>query len=295
VLTQLKYPLMLIGLISAAVCQTYSHYSSLGVALGQAPLVPFTLTSTVIGLLLVFRTNASYARFWEARSLWGLIVNRTRDLNRQTATWFSKSAPAKHHSMRACFQRWTAAFVYSLKCHLREKGDLAADLKDILPPRELEALLAAKHRPLYALQVLSELVAASDASVFLKGQMDENLTQLEDALGACEKILRTPIPASYTRQTSRFLVLWLTCLPLALWGPCGWATIPIAVLIAFCMLGIEEIGVSIEEPFTHLSLDAICGTITANTRELVETHGPRPGDANGAAPSGSVSQAVSAN
>uniref|UniRef100_A0A061RKJ5 Putative membrane protein n=1 Tax=Tetraselmis sp. GSL018 TaxID=582737 RepID=A0A061RKJ5_9CHLO len=281
VLTQLTGPLLFIGAVATAVCSVYSYAAANAMVLPQLSMVPLTLTSSVIGLLLVFRTNTSFARFWEARSLWGLIVNRTRDMNRQSATWFSKDDPAEHAYLRAIYQRWTAAFVYSLKCHLRERGNLASDLKNILPPEELSALLASKHRPLYCLQVLSETIASSKATDYMKAVMDKNLTALEDAAGACEKILRTAIPLSYTRHTSRFLVIWLTALPLALWSSCGWATIPVSMLIGFCMLGIEFIGVIVEEPFKKLALDAICATIHQNTLELLDTHGPSRKNADG--------------
>lgn len=194
------------------------------------PMTPFNITSATLGLLLVFRTNVSYARWDEARKMWGLMVNRTRygngtlktsaigihltimlmlcnrDMNRQYAAYFP---PPSASEKRAFMQRWTVAFVYSLKCHLREKGDLSACLKDQLREDELEELLASPHKPLYALQALAAGVAGSGANSYIKGVMDQNLTQMEDVLGGCERLLRTPIPLSYTRHTTRFLVCWL--------------------------------------------------------------------------------------
>lgn len=67
--------------------------------------------------------------------------------------------------------------------------------------------------------------------------MDESITMFTDTCGACERLLRTPLPLGYTRHTSRFLVLWLTLLPWSLWSSCGWMTVPIAALVAFLMLG----------------------------------------------------------
>merc|ERR1711976_681561 len=79
--------------------------------------------------------------------------------------------------------------------------------------------------------------------------------------------LRAPIPVSYTRHTSRILILYLGLLPMALWSMCGWATVPVMIVMSFMMLGIEE-------TFTMLSLDAMCGTIQATTKELVEMDQP---------------------
>ena len=125
-------------------------------------------------------------------------------MNRQYAAFFPKDAARAEK--RAFMQRWTVAFMYSLKCHLRERGDLKAHLQEVLPPHELQALLDSKHRPLYTLQCLAAGIAGSGASDILKTKMDDNLTAMEDCVGGCERLLRTPIPLPYTRHTTRFLV-----------------------------------------------------------------------------------------
>jgi putative membrane protein len=146
-------------------------------------------------------------------------------------------------------------------CHLRKDDDYTEVLKDILLPHELDSILMATHRPNYALQVLSEIVKEANCGTAPTMRMDDNLTAFEDCLGGCERILKTPIPLSYTRHTSRFLMIWLTMLPFALYGTCGLSTIPLCVIIAFLLLGIEEIGVSIEEPFSILALEAISDSV----------------------------------
>lgn len=85
---------------------------------------------------------------------------------------------------------------------------------------------------------------------------------LSDALGECERIFRTPIPLSYTRHTSRVLMVWLALLPLAMAPVAGWVTVPATALIATLLLGIEEIGIQLEEPFRTLPLGALC-SVTA--------------------------------
>ena len=129
-----------------------------------------------------------------------------RDLNRQVASYFPASDP-QSLNFRFTMQRWTTAFVRSLKVHLREgRGDLANELKDILRPEELSALLKAPHKPIFAMQVLGETIRATKMDPVMKGMMDNNLTAYEDAVGGCERILRTPLPLTYTRHTTRFLV-----------------------------------------------------------------------------------------
>lgn len=129
------------------------------------------------------------------------------------------------------------------------------DNQDILKPKELRYLLSTPHRPNTVLQVLSAIIATSPLPQDKKFRMDENLTSFADMLGASERLLRTPIPPAYTRHTSRFLVLWLACLPFVLWDVIGWTTVPTCVIIAFVLLAIDEIGVQIEEPFSILPLE----------------------------------------
>ena len=128
-------------------------------------------------------------------------------------------------------QRWTVAFVRGLKVHLRSRGDLASELSDVLPEDELKALMDAPHRPMMAMQVLSDAIAASDTPTYLKTSMDQNLTAFEDAVGGCERILRTPLPLSYTRHTSRFLV---SCDAFCPWNLCVCVCVCVSVCLCVC-------------------------------------------------------------
>lgn len=154
-------------------------------------LAPLGLTSSALSLLLVFRTNSSYQRFVEARTAWGAVVNRCRDLVRECCTFFGpEDAPA-----RAAVARWAVAFAHSARCHMREPphvlGQQLAE-RGVLRPGELAALVAARHRPNYCLMVLGGLVAARvrDPSVALR--MDEDVRALGDSLGALERLYKTP-------------------------------------------------------------------------------------------------------
>eukprot|EP00884_Botryococcus_braunii_P014309 jgi/Botrbrau1/2287/Bobra.101_2s0110.1 len=228
------------------------------------PSAPFNLTSFALSLLLVFRTNTSYSRWNEARKIWGGMLNRTRDISRQCLTWFEPDEVA----LRAMLVRWVIAYPKAVMCHIRVDNDLATELKDTLLPEEIALVCSADHRPNFVLNVISELIKSSRIPATEVYRMDENLTYFADVVGACERILKTPIPLSYTRHTSRFLVIWLAILPFTLYPSCKWATIPSAGLIAFLLLGIEEIGVQIEEPFSILPLEAICATSERNLKEM---------------------------
>eukprot|EP00884_Botryococcus_braunii_P010537 jgi/Botrbrau1/19485/Bobra.0749s0001.1 len=176
---------------------------------------PFEMTAFAISLLLVFRTTESYNRWLEARKIWAGIINRSRDLARQTVTMM----PDELQGVRAAMLRWTIACAFSMKTHVRRIDNLSSDLKDVLLPEELKAVLLAKHRPNFVLSIMSELVGRAGLDSVQAFMFDQNLTFMADSIGACERILRTPIPLSYTRHTSRFLVIFLFLLPFQLWRP----------------------------------------------------------------------------
>ena len=274
-------PLLFVALLSTAIALGHELVDNdvIAVPSGIRTLfiinssLPLTLTSTVLGLLLVFRTNASYARWLDARKSWGVLVNRSRDLVRQGLTWIPDDS-LEGMALRSMLCRWVIVMAYALKCHVREGEDAAQEVAvmKLLPDEELRSFSSAVHRPVYAMQVLSMVVQHMSYTVPhcgpAVGNMDLNLTALEDVTGTCERILKTPIPLSYTRHTSRFMMCWLSALPFALWEPCRWGVVPIATIISLLVLGVEEIGVNIEEPFSILPLEQICGTVKSNVEEM---------------------------
>ncbi|DBB06014.1 TPA: hypothetical protein ACH3X3_009993 [Trebouxia sp. C0006] len=217
---------------------------------------PFHLTSFALALLLAFRLDASYSRYMEARSLWGDVVCDARNLMRQ-----AQGCCENEESLQLLL-RWTSAFCKVLMWHVREHCDLQSELKDVLLPSEVEALLQQEqHKPNFVLSVLTQIVHSMPAAEGQKLALDATLTKFQKAVATCERMVKTPIPRSYTRHTSRFLVIWLAFLPFTLWRACHWAMVPAAVLIAFLLLGVEEIGVQIEEPFGILPLGAPTGCL----------------------------------
>lgn len=230
---------------------------------------PFNVTASALSLLLVFRTNASYDRWWEARKIWGALLNRSRDFVRQGLTWFDDG----DMQLKAQLTRYMIAFAVALKVHLRpSEENMREELAPILEPEELELALSKVHVPNHLLRMMSAIVAKADLPTPYTTAMDMNITAFEDDLGKCERIFKTPIPLAYTRMTSRILVTWLLLFPLALYKDAGWATIPAEAFIAFLLLGIEEVGVQIEEPFSILSCEGICGSVKDNCTAMYETH-----------------------
>ncbi|KAK9811994.1 hypothetical protein WJX73_006952 [Symbiochloris irregularis] len=233
-------------------------------SLTLTPGEPFSQTSFALSLLLVFRTNTSFSRWQDARTIWGGMLQKCRDLVRQSMIWVDPEL----HDMRNMVVRWSIALLYTTKCHLRQDSDIEEDLKGLLTEDEQQELFRAEHQPQFILHVLGELVLAMSANEGQLTMLEQNLVALSDNIGACEMLLKTPIPLSYTRHTSRVLVILVSALPIILWDQCRYATAPVSAIISFLLLGIEEIGVQIEEPFSILPLDNVCETAKEGLFEL---------------------------
>ena len=140
--------------------------------------------------------------------------------------------------------------------------------------KEVAGYMKASNKQVYALQKIGETMRHYGMDGRDRAAMDTTLSALCDDVGACERIFKTPIPLVYTRHTTRFVGIWLALLPLALWGvDTSWnriMSIPSCAITVFFMLGLEELGMQIEEPFGILPMEAFCdGSIGAPLQEMV--------------------------
>ncbi len=235
------------------------------------PETAHALIGAALGLLLVFRTNASYDRFWEGRKLWGGMVNETRNLARLSSTWIAGRPDLVRQILL-----WTIVFPWSAMYRLRESREIGL-LRDELPPGEFAAVAAADHVPLaVARQITARIEDARVAGVISdiqQVQIDQNVQLLLDYLGGCERIRSTPLPFAYAVHLRRALMAYCFTLPLALVSQFGWDTIIATLFLAYVLFGIEEIGVEIEDPFgtdeNDLPLDEICRNIEGNLRDIL--------------------------
>lgn len=246
----------------------YGHLGSHLLLLHVSPQ-PLPFAAAALAILLGFRTNICYTRFDEARKAWGMNLNRSRDLTRQVLTWMRSSADTY---LLHCFLHYLMAFSYCMKDHLTNDNTLKEDLSGLLEGHDLEQVLVSTHRPNFVLQVLSELLGNSHVSEMMQGFISQNITQLQDDLGTCERLFKTPIPLSYTHLTSQVLIVWHIVLPVALWDQCGWIVVPASFLSAAALICIDEVGVQIENPFLILPLNAICDGIRTNIESLISVH-----------------------
>jgi putative membrane protein len=234
------------------------------------PTTIHMLIGTALGMLLVFRTNSSYDRFWEGRRMWGNIINESRNLARLGGVAL-RSVP----ELRGRMQSWLIAFPVTAMHHLRGRPQALGPATDRLPAEEVSRTLGSNHVPLaVAREITCSLEAAREQQAISEHvfvALDQNVQLLVDYLGACERIHRTPMPFAYMVHLRRVILIYCYSLPLALVRDFGWWTIPATFFVAFVLLGIEEIGVEIEDPFgdddNDLPLESFCETIRRNVEE----------------------------
>ncbi|MEW5305971.1 MAG: hypothetical protein WDW36_008479 [Sanguina aurantia] len=231
-----------------------------------------------LSLLLVFKTNSSFARWWEGRVVWGQIVNYARNYCRMVLMWFPPDPV-----LRAAALRWASAGPRAEGPHqgghragARGAGDPAAGRALVKrssgPSIKVQALLRWPNAPQGCGHMLAALVVAAKLSPMREAMLMEQVSLFVNMSGACERIFKTPIPSAYTRHTSRFLLIYLTMVPFLLWPSAKWFTPLVSVIIAFLLLGTENIGVQLEEPFKVLALDAACNGIIANIKDMQQLH-----------------------
>lgn len=228
----------------------------------------------VLGLLLVFRTNTAYERFWEGRKCWGTLVISIRNLSRQI--WVNVAEiTAGDREEKVVLLKRLGAFAIATKLHLR-KESLSSEIENLVTSEQAEILKTVKNPPLEISKWIGEYInrqyQRNCLSLHQMTAMNQLLDNMVEALTGCERILKTPIPVAYAIYLKRLLVIYCCLLPFQLVEKLQWWTGIIVVLIAFVLLGIEEIGNEIENPFGYdendLPLDEICQTLLDNLEEL---------------------------
>ena len=263
------------GVYTAIVCAIVIAVESLFKFKLEMQIDSFEIAGAAISLILVLRTNAGYDRWWEARKLWGGIVNQCRNLAIDAKTYGPQTK-----EWQESFIRMVAVFPYVCKANLRDE-DPPAEVANLVGTETAAAISQARHRPSYVAMKLAEMLNAArqqgevDDFAFL--QMDTERAQLIDHLGGCERILKTPLARVYSIKIRRFLALFLLTLPLPLLHKVEayWAIPIFTMIVAYPLLSLDEIGIELQNPFweknlSHLPLIAISETIEGNLLEILD-------------------------
>lgn len=242
-------------------------------------VTPFTLIGLALAIILGFRNNASYDRYWEGRKLWGQMVNSARSFAREILT-LVKSPSGDDPEVRR-FQedavRRMIAYVHSLRHHLRDTQPFD-ELAAWLPDDEIANLNAEKNVPHAILLEIARRVGRATQrgwiSDYHQGVLERTLTDVTNVQGGCERIKNTPIPFAYMLLTHRLVAFYCFFLPFGIVHTVGWLTPVVVMLISHAFLGLDDIGEEIDEPFgtepQDLPLTALCRTIEVNLLQSIQ-------------------------
>ena len=228
----------------------------------------YSLVGFVLSLLLVFRTNTAYDRWWEGRKKWGEMVNNSRNLA------IKISALTDDPEIRAYFKRMISNYVFAMKEHLRE----GVKLEELdLTEEEKKELSQFEHKPNYIAQKMYAKLHAMKQSGKLTEEnyivIDVNLKTFSDIIGACERIKNTPIPYSYSMFLKKFIFIYVTTLPLAFVNTFGYYSSLVSIFVFYVLVSMEILAEEIEDPFgkddNDLPTDDLCQKIKANVSEVL--------------------------
>lgn len=236
--------------------------------------VPFSLLGLTLAIFLGFRNNTSYARYWEARNLWGAVLNETRTLSRQAITLVDDRSKAPLLVYRLI------AFVHALRHQLRST-DPAQDFQRLLSAHDCAQLSEVRYKPAMLLQMVGQWLGDRHKEGALPAAlvqaMEQPLGRLCEALGGCERIANTPIPFTYSVIIHRTIYLYCLLLPFGLVDSIGVMTPVIAAFISYTFFALEALGAELEEPFgiepNDLALSALSAGIEATLREALGERG----------------------
>lgn len=255
----------------------FAHLDYLNKIIKDSKVLSYVILSfnVVLSLLLVFRTNTAHDRFWEGRKLWGSLVNTVRNLARGIWIVIEEQGLESRTEKEAAL-RLVVAFAVSMKLHLR-RLPVNEELIPLMSSFQYFKLKDVDHPPLEIAFWIGDYLQyqydCNRLNVYQLASLHQAVDGLVDILGACERILKTPVPLIYTIFLKTLLLFYLLLLPWEIVDGLTWWTGPIMAFITIILLGIDEIGAEIEEPFgtdpNDLPLNVICNTMLRNVEELI--------------------------
>lgn len=241
------------------------------------PIAIVTVLGTVIGLVLAFRTNSSYSRWWEARIIWGSIVNDSRTWTRQLLEFSDiendqdeLSATIRRMSLRQ------AAWCYALSRNLRGQ-DPTKDLSGLAGDGEMESFRSSQNIPneilLRQARELRALSSGGHIELYQFVELERTLTRLTNSMGGCERIKNTPFPQTYSRMVHGLIYLFALFLPFGLFSVPSVGLVLTALSLSFGFLLIEKVAIYLQDPFSNRPSDtpmlALSRTIEINIKQML--------------------------
>jgi putative membrane protein len=261
---QLLPMMIFIGLYSGGICyleveywklEENSHVKNISIMHG--------MLGFVISLLLAYRTNTAYDRWWEGRKLWGSLVNNSRNL----AIKLSAMLHDEHDKKYLRFLIPTYASILSKHLSDAEVGKILFEDVELKINHE-------KHKPNQVAQVIFKKINDLHQSGKLSGEqliiLNSELQSFTEVCGACERIKNTPIPYSYSAFIKKFIFFFVMTLPFGYVFSLGYYVIPVVVFIFYVLASLELIAEEIEDPFGGDANDLPTAKIASNIKKHVE-------------------------
>ena len=244
------------------------HYTSF-----KSTIAIHSLLGFVLGLLLVFRTNTAYDRWWEGRRIWGELTNTSRNLAMKI------NAVLKEDNLddREFYASMISNFAISCKNHLRTNDENFLDGISNCKGFNKDNIKSRDHIP----NLISTSIFKKTHDLFKKDiitgniliTIDTQIKSLVDVIGGCERIKNTPIPYSYNIFLKKFIFIYTLSLPFGLVSDLGYWAIPISVFILYVLCSLELLAEEIEDPFgkdaNDLPLDTMCENIKENVNSIL--------------------------
>ncbi len=226
-----------------------------------------TLLGFALSLLLVFRTNTAYDRWWEGRKLWGALVNNSRNL----AIKLNTLLPEDDRENREYFSRMIPLYAKVLKEHLQ--SEYTRFILDEEEHPELKYLDQDKHAPNQIAHLITKKIVAIHKQGLITGEqlifVNAEIMSFTDICGGCERIKNTPIPYSYSAFIKKFIFLYIMLLPFGYAFTLGYWVMLVASVVFYVLASLEVIAEEIEDPFGKDENDLPMLKIASNIQKHV--------------------------
>ncbi|MES2808918.1 MAG: bestrophin family ion channel [Bacteroidota bacterium] len=271
---KINYEMAFLTVYSVAVYVSHTYFNFPGASI---PIAVPAILGSILSLLLAFRSNQAYDRWWEARSLWGSIVNDSRSFARQVISFIDKTYDGEDKKiMKERMIKRQIAWSYSLSRFLRGQN-ANKDLTKYISEEEVVQIGNCQHIPLALMERQADdlrlLLRMGWINEYQQVTMDETLTRFSNSMGACERIKNTVFPVTYSFYIHLLVLLFVLLLPFALIESFGIFQIPLVVAISSSFFLIEKMAIHLQDPFENKPTDtpttAISQTIERNLNQLM--------------------------
>ncbi len=276
---KIKAGVIVVSIYSIVIAALYDSFHITRITI---PLSVPMILGTVISLLLGFRSNQAYDRWWEARIVWGAIVNDSRSLARQIITFVNNNNEynsIETQQFKERFIRRQMGWCFALARSLRKEKTLPV-LKPYMVEEEINVVSKYTNTPAAILEMhgrdINYALEMGWINEYQQVELDRSITRLCDSMGKCERIKNTVFPATYSMYIHFAMNLFIMMLPFGLIEYFGFMEIPVVIAIAASFMLIEKMAIHLQDPFenkpTDTPMTAISKNIEKDLKQMLNDH-----------------------